>query len=65
MHSNFSAPHYQAIQSRSLRPTNSYIGREWYVGWILANTKSLEQNAGAFVFSYGTFTKVYTSESKQ
>ena len=36
-----------------------------YVEWILNGTKSLDQNAGAFVFSNGNSTEVYPRESKQ
>ena len=43
----------------------SIFSEKWYVEWRLAGTKSLDQNAGASVFSDGTFTELYPSESKQ
>ena len=43
----------------------SRLTGKWYVDWILVGTKYLAQNAEAFLFSDGTFTKVYPSESKQ
>ena len=43
----------------------SILAGKWYVDWISAGTKFLAQNAGAFIFSDGTFTKFYSFESKQ
>ena len=43
----------------------SILAGKWYVDWISAGTKLLAQNAGDFVFSNGTFTKVYRNDSKQ
>ena len=35
----------------------------WYVDWMHARTKSLTQCTGAFVYSNGTFTKIYPTET--
>ena len=38
---------------------------QWYVDWIKAKYKSLDQNVGAFVFSNGMFTESYPTEDNK
>lgn len=44
---------------------SSRLAGQWYVDWLSAGTISLAQNRGAFIYSNGTFTEVYPSESNK
>ena len=41
------------------------LSGKWYVDWISAGTKSLDQNSGYLVLYGVTFTEVYPSDSNQ
>ena len=44
---------------------SSKLKGQWYIDWIKAAYKSLDQKAGAFVISNGTFTASYPTEDNK